>query len=169
MKSTIHFTIALMLTLGACAQTPSSEIKIIRPDEKGIPFTYTIQVLDRDTKQPVAGAEVYTYQTNHLGDYESNQPESARISGTLKTDKEGKGKVITIFPRGYNNSSTGEHIHYRVSAPGYTTSKPTLDFQDFYQKQYDHTRLQTNKAYLMEMTENAGKRTGTVKLYISKS
>ena len=160
--------LTLLLLIISCQSNGQSEITIIRDNEPGIPFTYEIQVLDATTKKPISGAEVYTYQTNHIGDYESERPRDARISGTLMTDSNGKGKVVTIFPRGYNDAETGEHIHYIVKADGYADASPTLIFADYYRKRYDFENPYTYKAYLKDMNENDGKRTGTVILYLAK-
>lgn len=165
MKSTALLFILLFLSQRSFSQ---SEIKIIRDDESGIPFTYELQVLDASTKKPISMAEVYTYQTNYLGDYESERPRDARISGTLFTDSNGKGKVVTIFPRGYNDAETGEHIHYTVKANGYANASPTLIFADYYRKRYDFENPHAYKAYLKEMNEVDGKRTGLVILYLAK-
>ncbi|WP_089355153.1 dioxygenase family protein [Ekhidna lutea] len=164
MKST-SYLIFLLIQLFAFSQ---SEIKIIEDDEPGIPFTYELLVMDSETKKPISGAEVYTYQTNHIGDYESERPRDARISGTLYTDANGKGKVVTIFPRGYNDAETGEHIHYTVKADGYNDTSPTLIFADYYNNRYDFDNPYTYKAYLKEMKEKEGKRTGTIVLFLAK-
>ena len=147
-------------------QSKSSKIKIIRDDEKGIPYVYSIVVKDIRTKESIPGAKVFTYQTNHVGDYESSRPEDARIAGTLWTDKNGSGEVTTIFPRGYNDSDEGEHIHFRVSAQGYQPAQPTLMFMEFYNDRYDFDNPETRRAYLAEADLESSKRTGKVILYL---
>ncbi|MEQ9007545.1 MAG: hypothetical protein RLP12_06655, partial [Ekhidna sp.] len=61
------------------------------------------------------------------------------------------------------------HIHYMVKAEGYVNTSSTLIFADYYRKRYDFDNPYTYKAYLKEMNEINGKRTGLVILYMAKN
>src|SRR5687768_5264097 len=109
-------------------QVKSAEVKMIKGKEPGKPFTLDITVLDLNIRQPVKDVEVFAYQTNHLGDYENDANGVARIHGTGWSNEKGGIRLITIYPRGYNNSNTGEHIHFRVKAKGYSGGNAELLF-----------------------------------------
>jgi protocatechuate 3,4-dioxygenase beta subunit len=54
----------------------------------------------------------------------------ARLSGYLKTDKEGKFELHTIKPAGYPKSDLPAHIHVHVSANGYKAFGSEFLFDD---------------------------------------
>lgn len=150
------------------ATTNASVVYLTKPGEPGNPFTLTITVLDVITKQSIANAEVFAYHTNHKGDYENNAQGTARIHGTAISDKNGKIIFHTIYPRGYNDSPTGEHIHFRVKANGYKSEEPGLIFADYYLKRYDYKHPSSNKVYLETLNEENGRKTGTAIMYLQK-
>jgi protocatechuate 3,4-dioxygenase beta subunit len=158
----------LLLRYESAAQEVASTsiLRVTANDEPGKPFTLDITVRDLDTKEPVPGASVFMYQTNHVGDYESERPADARIKGTVVSDSNGRVRFITIYPRGYNNSPTGEHMHFRITAKGYLRSVADLIFADYYRKRYNFSNPYTYKVYLHELIEKNGKLTGNASVYL---
>ena len=142
--------------------------KLTGKDEPGKPFTLDIKVLDIDSKEPVAGVEVFAYHTNSKGDYESGAEGCARIHGTAVSDANGNVKFITIYPRGYNDSPTGEHIHFRIKGPTVAASNTDLIFADYYDKRYNYDFLGTFICYLQSVEEEDGKLNGSAVIFVKR-
>jgi protocatechuate 3,4-dioxygenase beta subunit len=146
------------------------EVRMTKPGEPGKKFTLDITVKDISTKQPVKDAEIFAYHTNYKGDYE-NDPKTgiAKIHGTARSDEKGAVRFITIYPRGYNDSPTGEHIHFRTKARGYSGGNADLMFSDFHQKQTDHDNPVVTKVYLETLEDKNGELFGKAILYMKKN
>ncbi len=145
-----------------------SEIFLVKAEEPGKPFSLTIQILDIHSKKPVTDAEVLVYQTNHKGDYEATPGRKARISGTAFSDASGNITFHTIYPRGYNDSPTGEHIHFQLKASNYERQNSDLIFADHYRKRYDFNNPVTYKVYLKSLEEKNGRLFGHAMIYMKK-
>lgn len=146
------------------------EVKMTRPGEPGKKFTLDITVVDITTKQPVKDAEIFAYHTNYKGDYE-NDPKTgiAKIHGTGWSNEKGAIRLITIYPRGYNDSPTGEHIHFRTKARGYSGGGTDLSFWDYQQKQLDYKNPIVTKVYLETLEEKNGELFGKAVLYMKRN
>lgn len=166
MKPVLFFILTATPFLVSSQEVPFK--KIISDSEAGKLLALHITVLDLDTKKPVNQAEVFVYQTNHKGDYERDKNNTARISGTLKTNHEGRLRFLTIYPRGYNDSPTGEHMHFRVNATGYRNAVADLIFADYYRKRYDFENPFTYKVYLQSLKEQNGQFTGEALIFLKK-
>lgn len=169
------FVIALLLfpALANCQGTSvtnskKSVVRLTRETEPGKPFTLDIKVIDIDTRQPVKDAEVFAYQTNHVGDYERDSKGVARIHGTAYSDQKGIIQFITIYPRGYHNSGTGEHIHFVVQGSGYNKEDKELMFSDYYDKKYDVKNPKTHTVYLESLNEKEGRMHGVATMFMKK-
>ena len=154
-------------------QAPSSVVHLTDKNEPGKPLTLDIRVLDIDSKEPVAGVEVFAYHTNSKGDYEPGAagafPENlARIHGTAVSDANGNLTFITIYPRGYNDSPTGEHIHFRIQGPTVAAATADLIFADYYNKRYNYDFLGTFICYLQSLEERNGKLNGSAVIYVRR-
>lgn len=166
MKQLLLFTI---LALSATSLTAQSIVRLTPKGEPGRPFILDVNVLDINTRKPVPNAEVYVYQTNHTGDYERDANDVPRIHGTAVSDKDGKVRFSTIYPRGYNNSDTGEHMHFTTSAPSYQKKNQDLIFADYYRKRYDNNNPEISKVYLKTLEEKDGTLFGEAVIYLRKS
>ena len=146
------------------------EVKMTRPGEPGKKFTLDIIVVDITTKQPVKDAEIFAYHTNYKGDYE-NDPKTgiAKIHGTGWSNEKGAIRLITIYPRGYNDSPTGEHIHFRTKASGYSGGGTDLSFWDYQQKQLDYKNPIVTKVYPETLEEKNGELFGKAVLYMKRN
>ena len=145
------------------------EVKMTKPDESGKKFTLDITVLDISSKQPIKDAEIFAYHTNYKGDYE-NDPTTgiAKIHGTAWSNDKGAIRLITIYPRGYNDSPIGEHIHFRTKARGYSGGGTDLSFWDFQRKQLDYKNPIVTKVYLETLEEKNGELFGKAIIYMKK-
>ena len=175
MEKLVFICLLFISTIASCQDTTKNtthnwEIKMIKDGEPGKKFTLDITVLDISTKQPVKGAEVFAYHTNYKGDYE-NDPKTgiAKIHGTARSNENGAIKLITIYPRGYNDSPTGEHIHFRTKARGYSGGGTDLSFWDYQQKQLDYKNPIVTKVYLKTLEEKNGELFGKATLYMKKN
>lgn len=165
----------LLLSLASSCQenTPATnknwEIRMAKKEEPGKKFTLDITVLDIATKQPVKDAEIFAYHTNYKGDYE-NDPKTgiAKIHGTAWSNENGAIRLLTIYPRGYNDSPTGEHIHFRTKARGYSGGGTDLSFWEYQQKTLDHKNPVVTKVYLEKLEEKNGELTGKAIIYMKK-
>lgn len=150
--------------------THSWEVKMTGKNEPGKKFTLDITVLDISTKQPIKDAEIFAYHTNYKGDY-VNDPTTgiAKIHGTAWSNENGAIRFITIYPRGYNDSPTGEHIHFRTKARGYSGGGTDLSFWDYQQKQLDYKNPIVTKVYLETLDEKNGELLGKAIIYMKKN
>jgi protocatechuate 3,4-dioxygenase beta subunit len=124
-------------------------------------------VLDIDSKQPVAGVEVFAYHTNSKGDYEHDDAGVARIHGTAVSDANGNVTFITIYPRGYND--IGEHIHFKIKGPTVAASNTDLIFADYYAKRYNYDFLDTYICHLQSLEAKDGQLNGSAVIYVRKA
>lgn len=174
------FSLAALLTLALSPMLSSetraqssapegSTVYLTQPAEPGTPFILTVTVLDVADRTPVSKARVFVYQTNSKGDYERNKEGVARISGTAHSDQNGKITFHTIYPRGYNDSPTGEHMHFRVSAEGFRSANADLIFADYHRKRYDFDRPYTYKVYLKTLEKADGKMLGEALIFMRRT
>ena len=163
-----HFAFILIAVSSCAQQAPSSVVHLKENNEPGKPFTLDIKVLDIDSKEPVAGVEVFAYHTNSKGDYEADDKGVARLHGTAVSDANGNVKFITIYPRGYNDSPTGEHIHFRIKGTTVVASNTDLIFSDYYNKRYNYDFLATFICYLKSLEEKDGNLNGSAVIYVKK-
>jgi protocatechuate 3,4-dioxygenase beta subunit len=115
----------------------------------------------------VSDVEVFAYQTNWKGDYERNGKGVARIHGTAYSDGNGKVRFITIYPRGYNDSPTGEHVHFEVKAKGYKNANREIMFSDG--KRALPSNPEAGWVYLHTLDEKNGKLEGTATMFVVKN
>jgi protocatechuate 3,4-dioxygenase beta subunit len=162
-----HLAFIFIAVSSSAQQAPSSIVHLTDKNEPGKPLTLDIKVLDIDSKEPVAGVEVFAYHTNSKGDYEPGD-NVARIHGTAVSDANGNVKFITIYPRGYNDSPTGEHIHFRIRSTTVADSNTDLIFADYYDKRYNYDFLGTFICYLQSLEERNGKLNGSAVIYVRK-
>ncbi|MCB0579000.1 MAG: hypothetical protein KDD10_06785 [Phaeodactylibacter sp.] len=108
------------------ALPPSCQVRPAPEGEPGMPLLICGRLLRKESQAPVPHASVLVYHTDIKGDYrQSNprQPETARISGTVQTDEQGRFLISTILPGKYNSKGEGGHIHLQVEGAkpkGYT-------------------------------------------------
>ena len=168
MKKIIFYFLVAVCAHSCSAQADpaekKSEISLVKQGEPGTPFDLQLLVFDHNTKQPVKDVKVFAYHTNAKGDYENDSKGVARIHGTAYTNEKGSIIFHTIYPRGYNDSPSGSHIHFQMKADGYNVDSPTLDF-DSGRKENEMT---ANTVYLRSIDTINGKMSGVAVIYLKK-
>jgi len=128
MKS-IGILLALIFSLLPATQAPTvaergapSKITIAAKEEPGERLTVSGRVFGPDGSTPLAGASVYVYHTDVKGYYSpgTNDNRNPRLRGYMRTDAQGRYEFSTIKPGPYPNSRIPAHIHYVVTATGYS-------------------------------------------------
>lgn len=174
--SIFSFTLCLCLAIsgimiaqenGGSGSNPAL-IHLTVADEPGKPFVLTVIVQHLTTRQPVKNASVHVYHTDHKGDYQRDARGIARINGTATAAADGQVVFHTIYPRGYNDADTGEHMHFKVSAVGFRDNSPTLNFADFYRKRYDLKNPRIQTVYLESLTEKDGVLQGKAYIFLAE-
>jgi protocatechuate 3,4-dioxygenase, beta subunit len=102
------------------ANVPSN-IVMVSDKEPGEPLIVSGTVYAPDGKTPMAGANLYVYQTDTTGRYSTSGGENrgTRIHGLMRTDAGGRYEFRTIQPGAYPGRTNPAHIHVYVSGPGY--------------------------------------------------
>ncbi len=99
-------------------RTLSSNSRIAREDEPGVPLVLHGRLLQADGKTPAAGALVFAYQTDAKGLYREPGQQGWRLQGWAVTDQDGKFKFSTIRPAPYPAGNVPAHLHLTVSGEG---------------------------------------------------
>jgi protocatechuate 3,4-dioxygenase, beta subunit len=101
--------------------TDSWKITVAPKEEPGDRLIVSGVVFQGDGKTPLAGASVYVFHTDIRGYYSGDTTNSTnpRLSGTMRTNAQGKYEFETIKPGPYPSARVPAHIHYVVKAPGY--------------------------------------------------
>ena len=108
------------------SRAASSRTSIVTPTEPGPPLHVTGSLKKADGG-PLAGAQVYVYQTSSEGWYSAKAPhisgmggdtDHARLFGYMTTDAGGAFEFSTIHPKGYPGSDLPAHIHIQVTPAG---------------------------------------------------
>ncbi len=135
-----------------------SHLSMVTPDEPGEPMLIQGRVLRPGDGQPVEGAVLELYHTDHTGHYEpgesTGEDRNSRLFAFVRTDADGRFEVRTIKPAPYPGTGPGAaHIHYIISAEGYR--RYAHDFRP-----YDHPRSAGERATSLER----GQRYSTVRI-----
>jgi len=117
------------------AQSPKTVI--VPSDEPGTPLIVSGVVSD-ESAAPVAGAQVYVFQTSENGSYSTRGGNAAnmgdslnpRLFGYMITGTDGRYEFRTIRPGQYPTNGPPAHIHYEVTAPGFDKMVSEFMFED---------------------------------------
>ncbi len=114
------------------AAEPASSARVADVSEPGERLSLTGRVLSPRTDEPVAGAQLYVYQTDADGYYSPGTDSSAnpRLKATVQTDDQGRFELHTIRPGSYPGSRVHQHIHFKLSAPGRGRTQGEIVFAD---------------------------------------
>ena len=105
---------------------PACQVQPAPENEPGTPLIICGTLLRKENQEPLPNASILVYHTDSKGDYGQSvqsKPETARLSGTVQTDEQGRFLVTTILPGQYNIKGPGGHIHLQVEGAnprGYT-------------------------------------------------
>ncbi|MBL4715440.1 MAG: hypothetical protein JKX95_02305 [Bacteroidia bacterium] len=120
-------------------------VQVTNDQEPGIQLIICGILLRKENGSPIPDQEIYLYQTDNTGEYHRQIEDnitSARLNGTVLTNKEGRFTIKTILPGDYVTHPDTRHIHAVIK-----DSKPEV--HDFYFKQYA-------KDYLVSLVEEGG-------------
>jgi catechol 1,2-dioxygenase len=87
----------------------------------GTPLIVRGTVFGKNCNAPLAGALIEVWHADNDGNYD-NDSDKFLYRASLKTDASGRYEIKTIIPQAYdigNNQFRPEHIHFKVTSPGY--------------------------------------------------
>ncbi|MEL6842833.1 MAG: hypothetical protein AAFP02_06420, partial [Bacteroidota bacterium] len=137
--------------------------------EVGRPMLLMVEVYDRQTKKPLVNKEVFMTQTSEAGVYDLSREgdwASARISGTVRTDQQGRYLIRSIVPGTYPNHPTAyPHIHLMIESLG----KPYFDivflpYLNWYGKR--DLRKKPEQRFAAKMWQYQGYEVGYVRVWV---
>ena len=151
---------AILVPVSAGAQSsrlapqgaPSSG-RLTPATEPGPPLSVSGVVVDPEGK-PVAGASLYAFQTDVEGYYgvkPASDNRNPRLKILLRTDAQGRWSFDTIRPGSYPGSRVPGHIHFEVSAPGFSTKAFEIVFVG---DPFITAEMRTNPAFSVRPIEN---------------
>jgi len=125
----ISILLALTAWFNPAVQAPTvaerdapSKITIAGKQEQGERLIVAGRVFAQDGVTALAGASVYVYHTDVKGYYSPgvNDNRNPRLRGYMRTDAQGRYEFSTIKPGSYPNTRIPAHVHYVVTAAGYS-------------------------------------------------
>ncbi len=182
-RSTILLIIMLTcLTLFAnCNSSPlenistagddNDNILLLAPaDEPGKRLIINVSVTDKQTGAPVPETEVYLYQANTSGEYhpvDPNDESTAKLSGTITSDKNGKFIIKTILPGEYEEPGNRHiHIHY-TRAKGYEQTGGVILFENNVNDEVRQWAIETGFGTIIDIEEVNGTLTGNLNIKLT--
>lgn len=136
----------------APANAPSTG-RLTPVGEPGPPLSVSGVVVDPEGK-PVAGASLYAFQTDAEGYYgvkPVSDNQNPRLMILLRTDAQGRWAFETIRPGSYPNSRAPGHIHFEVSAQGFSTKIFEIVFEG---DPFITAQMRTNPAFSVRPVDN---------------
>ncbi len=101
-----------------------SEMVLASQQEPGEALVIEGVVTEADGKTPAANIVLYAYHTNAEGYYRpgphprGNERRHGHLRGWLKTDAQGRYRIVTIKPAPYPGRDEPAHIHITLTPPG---------------------------------------------------
>lgn len=96
---------------------PKHQVTVSTKNEPGQRLWLCLTFISKESKEPLNNQKVSLYHTSTAGEYEPSDPNNeatARLSGSVYTDKKGQAFVQTILPGDYGSSADNRHIHTTV-------------------------------------------------------
>jgi protocatechuate 3,4-dioxygenase beta subunit len=98
----------------------TSSAGLVSDKEPGTRLVVEGRVFAPDGKTPVAGIYIYAYNTDAEGYYSAAKTfYPPRLTGYVKTDKDGRFEIRTIMPGRYPGAHVPAHIHFNLWGAGY--------------------------------------------------
>ena len=125
----LSILLALTAWINPTAQAPTiaekdapSKITIATKQEPGERLIVAGRVFGPDGITPLPAASVYVYHTDAKGYYSPgvNDNRNPRLRGYMRTDTQGGYEFSSIKPASYPNTRIPAHIHFVVTAQGYS-------------------------------------------------
>ncbi len=136
------------------------------PSEPGTRIIISGRVMNLDCTEAIANAEIDIWHANDAGQYDNS---GYNLRGKLYSNAQGFYSFETIWPGKYLNGSQyrPSHIHFKISAPGFSTLTTQLYFQGDTSIPADAAASVTSGTYdarsrIIPLTQNtSGKYEGT--------
>ena len=127
-------------------------VQITDSHEPGTQLIICGTIVKKRNGNPIPNLNIYLYHTDNTGEYQrqiEDDVTSARLNGTVMTNKEGRFTVKTILPGDYVTHPDTKHIHTIV------TGAKTEDYE-FYFEQFiiDYLRItieNKDQLYLIDL------------------
>jgi protocatechuate 3,4-dioxygenase beta subunit len=134
-------------------RTAPSTARLAPAGEPGPALSVSGVVVDAAGK-PVPSASLYAFQTDHEGYYgvkPVSDSQNPRLKVLLRTDAQGRWAFDTIRPGSYPNSRAPGHIHFEVTADGFSTKVFEIVFEG---DPFVTPQMRTNPAFSVRPVEN---------------
>ena len=106
-----------------------SRITISSQDEPGVPLLMSGTIYQPDGVTPAEDIVLFVYHTDSTGYYnKDDNPYNPKLSGWMKTGKDGRYEFRTIKPAHYPKRSTPAHIHAQI----YSSQIPEYGIDDYW-------------------------------------
>lgn len=174
------YSLALCVIAGSCGNVPdqnsssslethNSTISLAPFDEPGQRLVLSGSVIDSQTGEPISQAQVYLYHADANGQYQPSNPQdesTARLSGEVITNVDGKFTVSTIVPREYDQPGN-RHIHlHSARADGYQDSGGVILFEQDVNAEIRQWALDIGFGTIIELEEIDGVQHGNVEIQL---
>lgn len=139
-------------------------------DEPGQRLIINVTVTDKETGNPIPGAEVYLYQANASGEYhpsDSNDESTAKLSGIITTGKDGRFVIKTILPGEYEEPGNRHiHIHY-ARAKNFEQTGGVILFEDNVNDEVRKWAEETGFGTIIDIEKVNGTLTGNLNIKLT--
>lgn len=146
----------------APAAAPSTG-RVAPAGEPGPPMRVSGTVVGPDGA-PIAGASLYVYQTDHEGYYgvkPASDNRNPRLKLFLRSDAKGAFAFDTVRPGQYPNAQIPAHIHFEVSARGFSDKVFEIVFEG---DRFITADMRKNAAFSVRPVSADGAVTQTIRL-----
>lgn len=141
-------------------------------DEPGGRLIINVTVTDKQTGAPIPNAEVYFYQAKANGEYHPSDPNdesTAKLSGIINTDKDGKFIIKTILPGEYEEPGNRHiHLHY-ARANNYEQTGGVILFEDNVNDEVRKWALETGFGTIIDIKKVNGTFIGNLNIRLSSA
>ena len=140
-------------------------VHITDEHEPGTQLIICGTLVKKENGKPIPNQSIYLYQTDNTGEYNRQTEEdatSARLNGTVMTNKQGRFMVKTILPGDYVTHPDTRHIHSIIE--GTKSGGHDFYFEQFVQDYLRRTVENDDQHYLIDLKKNQN---GTVVGFIT--
>lgn len=145
-------------------------IRLAPADEPGDRLIINFIVTDKQTGTPIPAADVYLYQANANGEYHPADPgdeSTAKLSGIITTDKNGKFVINTILPGEYEEPGNRHiHIHY-ARAKNYEQTGGVILFEENVNNEVRQWAAETGFGTIIDIKKVNGTLTGNLNIKLT--
>jgi hypothetical protein len=113
------------------AYARESDVEMVAADERGKRMLLELDVVDRDSGEPLAGRRIYLYHADELGYYAGpGEPganaDNPRLFAFLRTDPRGHAAIRSVVPGAYGHGV--RHVHMAIDRGSGAEFETTIHF-----------------------------------------